>query len=146
MTLLSSLLRMIASRVRDEVDSSSNAQSRNATSDLGHNNTNLKTVAVLPMSRNIPIDAFARKLQAALESIGASTSYLNQASISSHLGRHAFSRMGKLKAAGWLADQEQRYRTVLYVADSPVNSSWTQTCIRQVRLQPSFLQTYKHMF
>lgn len=32
-----------------------------------------------------------------------------------------------------LADQEQRYRTVLYVADSPVNSSWTQTCIRQVR-------------
>ncbi len=40
--------------------------------------------------------------------------------------------MGKLKAAGWLADQEQRYRTVLYVADSPVNSPWTQTCIRQV--------------
>jgi hypothetical protein len=29
-------------------------------------------------------------------------------------------------AAGWLADQEQRYRIVLYVADSPVNSSWTQ--------------------
>lgn len=40
--------------------------------------------------------------------------------------------MGKLKAAAWLADQEQRYRTVLYVADSPVNSPWTQTCIRQV--------------
>lgn len=40
--------------------------------------------------------------------------------------------MGKLKAAAWLADLEQRYRTVLYVADSPVNSPWTQTCIRQV--------------
>lgn len=123
---------MIASRVRDEVDSSSTAQSRNVTSELGHNNTNLKTVAVLPVSRNVPIDAFARKLQASLEGIGAATSYLNQASVSGHLGRHAFTRMGKLKAAGWLADQEQRYRTVLYVADSPVNSSWTQTCIRQV--------------
>jgi lysophospholipid hydrolase len=122
---------MIASRVRDEVDSSSGVQSRNGASELGYDNTNLKTVAVLPMSRNVPIDAFARKLYAALESIGASTSYLNQASVASHLGRHAFSRMGKLKAAGWLADQEQRYRTVLYVADSPVNSSWTQTCIRQ---------------
>ena len=143
---------MIASRVRDEVDSATNVQAR--TSELGHNNTNLKTVAVLPVSRNVPIDEFARKLQAALEGIGASTSYLNQASISSHLGRHAFTRMGKLKvrffemdktpstlisgmskqSAGWLADQEQKYRTVLYVADSPVNSSWTQTCIRQVRM------------
>ncbi|GLB35715.1 putative intracellular phospholipase B that catalyzes the double deacylation of phosphatidylcholine (PC) to glycerophosphocholine (GroPCho) [Lyophyllum shimeji] len=125
------LLRNIASRVRDEVDSSSNAQARNLGPDLGHNNTNLKTVAILPVSRNVPIDAFARKLQAALEGIGASTSFLNQASVSSHLGRHAFTRMGKLKSAGWLADQEQKYRTVLYVADSPVNSSWTQTCIRQ---------------
>lgn len=86
---------MIASRVRDEVDSATNAGTR--TSDLGHNNMNLKTVAILPVSRNVPIDEFARKLQAALEGIGASTSYLNQASISSHLGRHAFTRMGKLK-------------------------------------------------
>lgn len=132
LTFFTRLLRMIASRVRDEVDSSSTTSSRKASSDLGQNNTNLKTVAILPVSRNVPVDAFARKLQAALEGIGATTSYLNQASISSHLGRHAFTRMGKLKAAGWLADQEQRYRTVLYVADSPVNSSWTQTCIRQV--------------
>ncbi|KII93959.1 hypothetical protein PLICRDRAFT_36181 [Plicaturopsis crispa FD-325 SS-3] len=125
------LLRMIASRVRDEVNSADITQSWSNSSELGRNNTNLKTVAVLPVSRNVPVDGFARKLAAALESIGAATSYLNQASISSHLGRHAFSRMGKLKAAGWLADQEQRYRTVLYVADSPVSNSWTQTCIRQ---------------
>ena len=122
---------MIASRVRDEVDSSINAQATHGASELGRNNMNLKTVAVLPVSRSVPVGAFARKLQGALEGIGASTSYLNQASVSGHLGRHAFSRMGKLKAAGWLADQEQRYRTVLYVADSPVSSSWTQTCIRQ---------------
>lgn len=88
---------MIASRVRNELDASSNAPTRNATSELGHNNTNLKTVAVLPVSRNVPVNEFARKLHAALEGIGASTSYLNQASISSHLGLHAFTRMGKLK-------------------------------------------------
>ncbi|KAJ6541870.1 hypothetical protein B0H19DRAFT_1175019 [Mycena capillaripes] len=121
------LLRMIASRVRDEVDSSSSSTQPRTASD----NNNLKTVAILPVSRLVPIDAFARKLQTALEGIGATTSYLNQASIAGHLGRHAFTRMGKLKAAGWLADQEQKFRTVLYVADSPVNSSWTQTCIRQ---------------
>ena len=85
--------------MRDEVDSSTTAQARNTGPDLGHNNTNLKTVAILPVSRNVPIDAFSRKLQAALEEIGASTSFLNQASISSHLGRHAFTRMGKLKVS-----------------------------------------------
>ncbi|KAK2461472.1 hypothetical protein APHAL10511_005935 [Amanita phalloides] len=125
------LLKMIASRVRDEVDSSFNAQGRSPASELGRNNTNLKTVAVLPVSRIVPASEFARKLQVALEGISASTAFLNQASISSNLGRHAFTRMGKLKSAGWLADQEQRYRIVLYVADSPVNSPWTQTCIRQ---------------
>ena len=88
---------MIASRVRDEVDSSSLGQTRKPGSELGHNNTNLKTVAVLPVSRNVPIDAFARKLQTALEGMGASTSYLNQAIVTNHLGRHAFTRMGKLK-------------------------------------------------
>ena len=115
------------------MDASSNVHRPNTTIELGRNNTNLKTVAILPVSRHVPVDTFARKLKAALEEMGARTSYLNQASVSGHLGRHAFSRMGKLKAAAWLADQEQRYRSVLYVADSPVNSPWTQTCIRQVR-------------
>jgi hypothetical protein len=50
------------------------------------------------------------------------------------LGRHAFSRMGTLKLAGWLAETEQKYRIVLYVADTAVSAPWTQTCIRQVSL------------
>lgn len=122
------LLRMIASRVRSEVDSSA----RSVPLEASRTNINLKTVAVIPSSRNVPIEAFSRKLFAALESVGAPTAYLNQSSLSDHLGRHAFTRMGKLKAAGWLAEQEQKYRIVLYVADSAVSSSWTQTCIRQV--------------
>lgn len=116
------------------MDSSSSGRS-NTAPDLGLNSLSFKTVAIMPVSRNLPIEAFSKKLQVALESIGAPTAYLNQASISRHLGRHAFTRMGKLKVAGWLADQEQRYRTVLYIVDSPVNSTWTQTCIRQVSIQ-----------
>lgn len=120
---------MIASRVRTELDTSTGIR---PTESSRSSNVNLKTVAILPSSRNVPIDAFGRKLFSALEGIGAPTSYLNQSSISDHLGRHAFTRMGKLKAAGWLAEQEQKFRIVLYVADSAVTSSWTQTCIRQV--------------
>ena len=125
------LLRMIAFRVREEVDSSAGPKSRKPLND-GRDNTNLKTVAILPVNRHVPVNAFGRKLHAALEAAGASTSYLNQASVSDHLGKHAFTKVGKLKTAGWLADLEERYRIVLYVADSSVTNSWTHTCIRQV--------------
>lgn len=97
---------MIASRVRKEVDLSSSAQGRSSPSEFGANNYNLKTVAILPVSRNVPIAIFARKLQSALESIGASTAYLNQTIISSHLGRHAFTRMGKLKASSLYSNNQ----------------------------------------
>lgn len=116
---------MIASRVRET------AREPDPTKDKT-SNLNLKTVAIIPGSRNVPVAEFAKKLQSALEDNGAPTSYLTQASVTSHLGRHAFTKMGKLKVASWLADQEQRYRLVLYVADSTVSSQWTQTCIRQV--------------
>lgn len=123
------LLRKIASRVREEVDAKSSSR---PAAELGWNNLNLKTIAILPSTRNIPVEDFAKKLHSALENIGTTATYLNQTAVTRHLGRHAFTKMGKLKVAGWLADQEQRYRTVLYVVDTPVNNPWTQTCIRQV--------------
>ncbi|KPV72156.1 uncharacterized protein RHOBADRAFT_39615 [Rhodotorula graminis WP1] len=98
---------------------------------MGKNNFNLKTVAIIPTNRHVPISEFAIKLHQALESIGAPTSYLNQATVMQVLGRHAFSRMGQLKLAGWLAETEQKYRIILYVADTAVSAPWTQTCIRQ---------------
>ncbi|KAG8823266.1 phosphatidylcholine and lysophosphatidylcholine phospholipase [Serendipita sp. 401] len=133
------LLRMIATKVRDEVGSvvhSSKLPSAGPASGIdlsGRTNLNLKTVAIIPSNKNVPVDLFARRLQNALEDIGAPTSFLNQSAVMRHLGKHAFTRIGKLKVAGWLSELEQRYRIVLYVADSPVGSPWTQTCIRQVR-------------
>lgn len=121
--------------MRDEVDSSAVRPHHGLSDDLRRNNFNMKTVAILPVSNDVPIDAFARKLHAALEGVGARTSYLNQASVMSHLGRHAFTRMGQLKVASWLTDQELRYRMVIYVADAPVSAPWTQTCIRMVCFQ-----------
>ena len=117
---------MIATRVRESASGS------RIDIDIGKNQ-NLKTVAIIPASKNVPVAAFAKRLQSALGEMGAPTSYLSQASVTSHLGHHAFTKMGKLKIAAWLADQEQRYRIVLYVADSPATAQWTQTCIHQVR-------------
>ncbi|SPO22455.1 related to NTE1 - Serine esterase [Ustilago trichophora] len=100
--------------------------------DLGRNNLNLKTVAIVPVTRQVPVIDFAAKLQAAFDdTIGGRAIFLDQSSVMGVLGRHAFSRMGKLKLAGWLADLEQKYRMVVYVVDTPVSSAWSQTSIRQ---------------
>jgi len=137
---------MIASRMRDELDSSSSAQAIHGASELGRNNTNLKTWQFYPVSRSVPVDAFARKLQAALEGMGASTSYLNQASVSGHLGVMPSREWESSKLrAGWQIRSKDN-QTVLYVADSPVSSSWTQTCIRQVRFCDYYRDRYFLIF
>jgi lysophospholipid hydrolase len=41
---------------------------------------------------------------------------LNQSAILNHLGKHAFNKMGKLKLAQYLADLEEKYGLVIYVA------------------------------
>lgn len=129
--------RIIGRRVRQEVINRNAAAHTLRTQipglpDLGRNNANLKTVAIVPVTREVPIVEFANKLQTAFEdTIGGPTAFLNQSSVMSVLGRHAFNRMGKLKLAGWLSEQEQKYRLVLYVVDTVVSSPWAQTSIRQ---------------
>ena len=99
---------------------------------FGRNNVNLKTVGIIPVSSSVPVTAFAESLRNALvQSVGAETVLLNSATIMSVMGKHAFSRMGKLKLMSWLAEQEEKARIVLYLADSGVTSQWTRTCIRQ---------------
>ena len=104
------------------------AVSHSATSSV-----NLRTVAILPVTAGVPVVEFGSRLLSALTQIGVvnGVTSLNQSAILNHLGRHAFSRMGKLKLSQYLADLEERFGMLLYVADTNVNSPWTQTCISQ---------------
>ncbi len=105
-----------------------NTSKQNATSTM-----NFRTTAILPVTAGVPVVEFGSRLLTALSQIGVANGVtsLNQAAILNHLGRHAFSRMGKLKLSQYLADLEERYGMLLYVADTNVNSPWTQTCITQ---------------
>ncbi|KAF2145139.1 uncharacterized protein K452DRAFT_222292 [Aplosporella prunicola CBS 121167] len=128
--------KIIASRMRTLIDDPLHEQMAERTTAIKSNvssTTNLRTVAVLPITSGIPVVEFAGKLVNAFTQIGTPNSVvsLNQAAILNHLGRHAFSRMGKLKLSQYLADLEQKYGMVLYVADTNVKSPWTQTCISQ---------------
>ncbi|CAG8571149.1 14430_t:CDS:2 [Ambispora leptoticha] len=121
--------RIIASRTR--VQQEHEFDHGNTIAELGKNNMNLKTVGILPVDGSVPIDEFAEKLKNALARIDAKATLLNQATVVSILGRHAFSKIGRLKLISWLAEQEENVQIVLYLADGGPNSSWTQTCIRQ---------------
>ncbi|KAI9848233.1 MAG: phosphatidylcholine and lysophosphatidylcholine phospholipase [Thelocarpon superellum] len=131
--------KIIASRMRALIEdplSESGASSRVATAATSANVTttvNLRTVAILPVTAGVPVVEFGSRLLSALTQIGTlnGVTSLNQAAILNHLGRHAFSRMGRLKLSQYLADLEEKYGMVLYVADTNVNSPWTQTCISQ---------------
>ena len=129
--------KLIAQRMRDLVEhplpdkghEPHNAGSvKTATSTI-----NLRTVGILPVTAGVPVVEFGHRLLNALQQIGVTNGVtsLNQAAILNHLGRHAFSKMGKLKLSQYLADLEEKYGMVLYIADTNVNSPWTQTCITQ---------------
>lgn len=98
----------------------------------GRNNVNLKSIGIIPVNASVPITEFAESLKSELiHSVGATCALLNGATVTRIMGKYAFTRLGKLKLASWLADQEEKYRIVLYLADSGVTSQWTRTCIRQ---------------
>ena len=129
--------KLIASRMRALVEDSGRERSpekkRVAMSESSTSILNLRTVAILPVTAGVPVVDFGNRLLAALTQVGvpSGVTLLNQAIILNHLGRHAFSRMGRLKLTQYLADLEEKYGMLLYVADTNVNAPWTQTCITQ---------------
>lgn len=90
-----------------------------------------RTITILPVSDGIPVEQFASKLVNAFRQVGRTTISLNQRTTLTHLGRHAFDRLGQMKQSGYFTELEQLYQTVVYVADPSLNSSWTNTCISQ---------------
>jgi lysophospholipid hydrolase len=121
--IMMTISRMIALRSKQVQDHPKNK--------TGSNNENLKTVAFIPISKEVPILDFAENLQNALYAMNVRSRFLDTRAITSQLGRHAFTKLGRLKLISWLAEQEEHHRLVMYIADGGINSPWTQRCIRQ---------------
>ncbi|CAJ2501977.1 Uu.00g048300.m01.CDS01 [Anthostomella pinea] len=129
--------KIIASRMRLLVDNPASLAGKDPTTgasiNRGSSTLNIRTVAILPVRAGIPVVEFGNRLMNALTQVGTpnGATSLNQSAILGHLGKHAFNKMGKLKLAHYLADLEEKYGLVVYVADTSVTSPWTQTCITQ---------------
>jgi predicted acylesterase/phospholipase RssA/CRP-like cAMP-binding protein len=131
------ITKLIAQRMRALIDDPMVEKGSEKASVVSTHNVssslNLRTVAILPVTAGVPVIEFGHRLLTAFTQIGIvnGVTSLNQAAILNVLGRHAFSRMGKLKLSQYLADLEEKFGMVLYVADTNVNAPWTQTCISQ---------------
>ncbi|XP_056879484.1 patatin-like phospholipase domain-containing protein 6 isoform X2 [Takifugu flavidus] len=91
--------------------------------------SNLSTVAVLPVCDEVPINAFNLELSHALSAIGP-TLLLTSDNIRERLGASALDIIHEYRLSGWLAQQEDLNRIVLYQTDNRM-TPWTQRCIRQ---------------
>ncbi|KAM9307343.1 patatin-like phospholipase domain-containing protein 7 isoform 2-T3 [Pholidichthys leucotaenia] len=97
--------------------------------DSGNQASNLSTVAVLPVSEDVPLTAFCLELQHALIAIGP-TLLLTSDIIKQHFGAAALDSIHEYRLSSWLGQQEDIHRIVLYQTDSTL-TPWTQRCIRQ---------------
>uniref|UniRef100_A0AAQ5Y6T0 lysophospholipase n=1 Tax=Amphiprion ocellaris TaxID=80972 RepID=A0AAQ5Y6T0_AMPOC len=97
--------------------------------DAGNPASNLSTVAILPVSEEVPLTAFTLELQHALSGIGP-TLLLTSDIIKQRLGSAALDSVHEYRLSSWLGQQEDIHRIVLYQSD-PGLTPWTQRCIRQ---------------
>uniref|UniRef100_A0A8C4I8X5 lysophospholipase n=1 Tax=Dicentrarchus labrax TaxID=13489 RepID=A0A8C4I8X5_DICLA len=97
--------------------------------DAGNPASNLSTVAILPVSEEVPLTAFTLELQHALSGIGP-TLLLTSDIIKQRLGSAALDSVHEYRLSSWLGQQEDIHRIVLYQSDSGL-TPWTQRCIRQ---------------
>ncbi len=116
--------KIIASRMRSLVDDPAVLGTKDASRasiNKSSSTLNLRTVAVLPVTAGVPVVEFSNRLMHALAQVGTpnGATSLNQAAILNHLGKHAFNKMGKLKLSQYLADLEEKYGLVVYVAGKP---------------------------
>ncbi|XP_032117793.1 patatin-like phospholipase domain-containing protein 7 isoform X6 [Sapajus apella] len=97
--------------------------------DSGNPAVNLSTVAVMPVSEDVPLTTFALELEHALSAIGP-TLLLTSDNIKQRLGPAALDSVHEYRLSSWLGQQEDTHRIVLYQADGTL-TPWTQRCVRQ---------------
>ncbi|XP_004714522.1 patatin-like phospholipase domain-containing protein 7 [Echinops telfairi] len=97
--------------------------------DMGNPASNLSTVAIMPVSEDVPLTAFTLELQHALRAFGP-VLLLTSDIIKQRLGSAALDCVHEYRLSSWLGQQEDIHRIVLYQADSTL-TPWTQRCIRQ---------------
>uniref|UniRef100_A0A674DR97 lysophospholipase n=1 Tax=Salmo trutta TaxID=8032 RepID=A0A674DR97_SALTR len=123
------LIHLLGQKILGNLQQARGPFSGECVPDVTNPASNLSTVAVLPICDEVPINAFNLELSHALSAIGP-TLLLTSDIIRERLGASALDNIHEYRLSGWLAQQEDINRIVLYQTDSSM-TPWTQRCIRQ---------------
>ncbi|KAJ8038224.1 Neuropathy target esterase [Holothuria leucospilota] len=91
--------------------------------------SNLSTVAVLPITSDVPLSQFSKELTAALSKIGPSVC-LTYKDVIETFGLKAFDSIQKFHLTSWMNTYEDHHKIVVYETDR-VGKEWTRRCLRQ---------------
>ncbi|KAL6441220.1 hypothetical protein ACFW04_003479 [Cataglyphis niger] len=100
-----------------------------ATVDARPAQVNFSTVAIVPVSDDVPLTAFTYELYHSLCAIG-SCLRLTSDVVRKTLGTTIMEPANEYRLTSWLAQQEDQHRISLYQCDSSY-TLWTQRCVRQ---------------
>lgn len=90
---------------------------------------NFSTVAIVPVSDDVPLTAFTYELYHSLCAIGP-TLRLTSDVIRKLLGVTIMDPNNEYRLSSWLAQQEDKHKVALYQCDNGL-TQWTQRCVRQ---------------
>ncbi|XP_011502944.1 PREDICTED: neuropathy target esterase sws [Ceratosolen solmsi marchali] len=103
--------------------------SRQTAVDARPSQVNFSTVAIVPVSDDVPLTAFTYELYHSLCAIGPCLRLTSDV-VKKTLGGTIMDSMNEYRLTSWLAQQEDQHRISLYQCDSTY-TLWTQRCVRQ---------------
>ncbi|XP_043523231.1 neuropathy target esterase sws isoform X4 [Frieseomelitta varia] len=107
----------------------SDTQRAAATVDARPAQVNFSTVAIVPVSDDVPLTAFTYELYHSLCAIGPCLRLTSDV-VRKTLGSTIMEPANEYRLTSWLAQQEDQHRISLYQCDSTY-TLWTQRCVRQ---------------
>ncbi|XP_018378031.1 PREDICTED: neuropathy target esterase sws isoform X3 [Trachymyrmex cornetzi] len=110
-------------------NSSNDTQRAAATVDARPAQVNFSTVAIVPVSDDVPLTAFTYELYHSLCAIGPCLRLTSDV-VRKTLGTTIMEPANEYRLTSWLAQQEDQHRISLYQCDSSY-TLWTQRCVRQ---------------
>ncbi|CAL4105283.1 unnamed protein product, partial [Meganyctiphanes norvegica] len=91
--------------------------------------SNFSTVAILPVSEDVPLSQFTLELYHSLTGIGPAVRLTSEYVVKS-LGTSAWESANEYQLISWLGHVEDQHRCTIYQCDSSL-TVWTSRCIRQ---------------
>lgn len=96
----------------------------------------VRTIAVLPLSVDVPTERFARLLHNSIVNTGIESERsiitLTSGAVLTSLHGLVFNNAGRARLADYLTALEGRVNVTLFIAEHSADSEWTRVCVERV--------------